>query len=120
MEVVGSGTNKEILLNTRNNSSQRLMLIQEVEMTGEKETAFVDGVQSEDKLQIILPFKYQTERFYYLKVYIGVGEVQGDEISRSKIYCTDQTDPEKYSVLAGHYQTIDKAQQKFIVKGDPN
>ncbi len=68
-------------------------------------------VYSEGILSTEVAYEFIEGRFYGLKTY-----ADGILISYIKIYATDQTDLENYTVLNGYYTQIDKNETNYITK----
>ena len=56
-------------------------------------------------------YTFEKQRWYMMKLFAGA-----QLINHSKIYCTNQTDFQKYSVLDGYYHQIDKPKREYIIK----
>ena len=68
--------------------------------------SYEDGI-----LTINVTYDFIEGRFYGLKIYSG-----SDLINFSKIYTTEQTDLENYSVTDGYYTQITKTETTYITK----
>jgi hypothetical protein len=71
----------------------------------------VAGVYSDGSLTLDLTYGFLEGNFYAVQIYAGTRL-----IGFHKIYVTDQTDYEKYSVLNSYYQPITKDTTDYIVK----
>ena len=74
-------------------------------------TQAVTGTYDEHAVTFDVTFNFQAQRFYTIKLKNG-----DDVINFSKIYTTDQTDFDKYTVLADYYSMPPEIEQEFIVK----
>jgi hypothetical protein len=73
----------------------------------------VTGVYDGTSFTFDTDYQFEKQRWYMMKLFAGL-----KLINHSKIYCTDQTDFEKYSVLDGYYHQIDKPDHEYIIKKD--
>lgn len=81
------------------------------EQTNKSTTESVTGAYNGTSFVFDTTYQFSKERWYMAKLYSG--EIL---INHSKVYCTDQADFEKYSVLDGYYHQIDKPKHEFITK----
>lgn len=79
-----------------------VMVTNETTNTSQQET--ITPVLSGNFMQITGTFTFAESIFYYFVVSQG-----SNEIYRGKIYCTDQTDLEKYTTNQGQYEIYEKA-----------
>jgi len=81
------------------------------EHTKKATTQSVTGTYDGTSFVFDVVYQFEKERWYMMKLFAGV-----NLINTSKIYCTDQSDYQKYSVLDGYYHQIDKPKHEYIIK----
>jgi len=74
-------------------------------------TLNLTATYSDGVLSTSVTYPFIEGRFYSLKAYSDT-----DLIAYTKIYATDQTDLEDYTVLNGYYTQIDKPETNYITK----
>jgi len=112
------------------------------EETQDEYTFMVEGVYDSGQLTFEISFAFVNNRFYWLKVYewpltdyaervlADAGTLEAVQclvpltenqtpllnLNKSKIFVTDQTDLEKYSMTNGYFQEIEKDERTYTVK----
>jgi hypothetical protein len=81
------------------------------ESLNSSDSNLVSGVISDGILTIDVTYNFIEGRFYMVKIYSG-----SQLVNFSKIYCTDQTDLENYSVTDDYYTQPTKDETTYITK----
>lgn len=109
MHIV-STTDKEILFVPRIVETGSLSLIVTDEQENKSTTESVTASQSGNFVSITPTYTFKEGNFYYFVV-SGT-----DELYRGKVFCTDQTDFDKYTTNENIYSEYEKAEaNEYIV-----
>lgn len=74
-------------------------------------TSDIIGVYSDGSISLEISHDFIEGNFYAVQIYTG-----DNLIAFHKIYVTDQIDFEKYTVINGYYDSINKPETNYIVK----
>jgi hypothetical protein len=96
--------NQLLKITPRSYSTDQVTVTVTNETTNTSQEQTLTPVASGNHMNITGTFTFAQGIFYYFVVSQG-----GSEIYRGKIFCTDQTDLEKYTVNQGQYETYEKA-----------
>lgn len=109
VEAIDTAQNISVYTREHTGTSYSVEIIDE--SLNSSDTNTVEGGYGDGMLSINITYDFQEGRFYSLKIYrLGV------LITFQKIYCTDQTDFDKYSVLDGYYTQPTKEETTYIIK----
>ena len=109
MHIV-STTNKEIKFVPRKVETGAISLKITDEQTNKSTTANVTATESGNFVSVTPTYTFKEGRFYYI---VLTGTV---ELYRGKVYCTDQTDFDKYTTNENVYTEYEKADaNEYIV-----
>ena len=107
-------TPQTITVYARNHTSGSYSVEITDEETSKTTTTAVSGVFNGTSIEIPITHPFLSERWYMIKIFsTQTGE---GVVNFSKIYCTAQSEADKYTVLDGYYQQIDKPKTNYIVK----
>lgn len=104
-------TAQEVNVYVRDTTGSTFNVIVIDESLNSTDTNVVSGTITDYILTLDVTYNFVEGRFYGLKIYNGT-----DLINFSKIYCTEQTDLENYSVTDSYYTQIDKTETTYVTK----
>jgi len=81
------------------------------ESLNSSDSNLVSGTITDGVLTTNVTYNFIEGRFYNIKIYLG-----SQLINFSKVYCTDQTDLENYSVTNSYYTQITKDETNYITR----
>jgi len=105
------GTAQSITTYVREHTNTTYTLTVIDESLNSTDSNVVGGTTTDGVFTSNVTYDFIEGRFYGLKVYSG-----SDLINFSKIYVTDQSDLENYSVIDDYYTQISKAETTYITK----
>ena len=107
--VLDTAQEVQVFVREHTGTSYSLEVIDE--SLNDSTTSTVTGSTTDGLLTIDVTHDFVEGRFYGLKI-----SRSGELINFSKIYATDQTDYDKYTVLDGYYTQPTKAATEYVTK----
>jgi len=109
LDAIATAQNIDVYVREHTGTSYTVEVIDE--SLNSTTSSTVTGTTTDGLLNIDVTYNFIEGRFYSLKIYRG-----SDLITFQKIYVTDQSDFDKYSVIEGYYTQPTKAETTYIVK----
>ena len=111
VEAIATAQSISVYVREHTGTSYSVVIVDE--SLNDTSTSTVSGTVTDGLLTINVTYNFIEGRYYSLKIYRS-----GALITFQKVYCTDQTDFDKYSVLEGYYTQPTKTATEYIVKPD--
>ena len=108
--AISTAQNIDVYVREHTGSTYTITVIDET--LNSESTSTVSGTATDGILNIDITYNFIEGRYYMLKIF----DSSSNLLTFQKIYCSDQSDFDKFSVLEGYYTQPTKAETNYIVK----